>query len=124
MSDPKAEKATTISTAVAGKRFEWIALLRGGEETGWVCLQESDMAFIESGESDCYESLQMWRSRAEAAEAKLAELERRGALLTAFVVAEDAWNAHAECSYCWDEDDELYWQMMNARAALDWIAQP
>jgi hypothetical protein len=57
-------------------------------------------------------------------EVKVAELERREALLTAFVVAEDAWNAHAECSYCWDEDDELYWQMMNARAALDWIAQP
>ena len=59
-----------------------------------------------------------------ALEQERAELERREALLTAFVVAEDAWNAHAECSYCWDEDDELYWQMMNARAALDWIAQP
>jgi hypothetical protein len=56
-------------------------------------------------------------------EARLAELERREALLTAFVVAEDAFNALMD-SGDWDGDDAAYHAMMGARAALDWIPQP
>jgi hypothetical protein len=54
---------------------------------------------------------------------ELIQAERREALLTAFVVAEDAFNALMD-SGDWDGDDAAYHAMMEARAALDWIPQP
>ena len=48
---------------------------------------------------------------------RIAELERREALLTAFVMAEDRFNAMMD-SGDWDGDDDAYLAMMAARQSL------
>lgn len=67
--------------------------------------------------ADCSEEVVNRTELAQQFEQRIAELERREALLTAFVVAEDRFNAMMD-SGDWDGDDDAYLTMMAARQAL------
>jgi hypothetical protein len=113
MSYPRADEATKTYAP---------SVVEVSECEGWL-QEQADR--IEELERDL-EIVQAHAERNEAAatrfqfslaerDEEVAELERREALLTAFVVAYDDWNAGRS-----DSDDAIF----DSRDALDWIPQP